>query len=61
MFIFHSIDLPPLKDTPHPQFNIDDALDKENLEIGAVRRKAEFENDEEAGEPSAKAVKTDNA
>ena len=42
-------------------FNMDDALDEENLEMGAVRGKAEVEGNEEAAEPSDKAVKSDDA
>ena len=42
-------------------FNIDIALDEENLEMGAVRGKDEIEYDEEAVESSDKAVKSDNA
>ena len=41
--------------------NLDDKLDKENLKMGAVRGKAEIEGNEEAGEPSDKAVKSDDA
>ena len=40
---------------------MDDAIDEEDLEVGTVQGKAKFENDEEAGEPSDKAVKSDNA
>ena len=42
-------------------FDLNDALNEESLEMDALHGKDEIENVEEAGEPSAKAVKSDNA
>lgn len=47
--------------TNNTLFTIEDALDEEYLKLGAVLDKPDHKNNQEAGELSAKATKSNNA